>query len=838
MINLLGHILWRTTESCRTTTGPTRKKDFAMNESPIPLRFKSCLSALVLLSACSDDNRALVQPRDSGVDASPVDETSHVDARDAARDSEEPASQDAATPGDGASLETDAPDTGGGPATNTDAGASTEPLFCGEYVRVDSDQRGEIPPYERIRDEVALAARQWACLLDEGAKSALDAGRVDAGSLDAGDQSPAATVDEPDYLLELGCLSDFNRMASHTAAGPSVKVIVDRYAPKTAEGEYPVYFINSQRFGLHYDFAADPRYLNVGPSGSLPTVGTLAEFNATEYTSPERRFLLGALTHYSDTDSWVYELAPYDAAGGDLILTAWDLVEKHVWVGGEMKLHTTSDSIATVAQQLPDDVESVPTSELINQSFQALNLAESFGRLRFITATELEDATKYVDFQDIVVLDRVPNDISVTLGIITDDFQTPLAHINVLSQNRGTPNMALKGAFQNEKFRALENQWVRLAVYQDRYELEPVSVEVALTWWDAHKPATVAVPGVDKQTTELRDIEQLVDLRKDSIYAAVKKATVTFGGKAAHYGALAHVEGLPVQKAFAIPVHYYFDFMQRNGFDAQVGAMLADPDFQNSAEVRDARLEELRDAMKQAPMNPVFMAGLRAKLATEYPGQRMRFRSSTNAEDLDGFTGAGLYTSKSGDESGPNPDPKDSFDDAIRKVWASVWFFRAFEERRYRGIAHEDVGMALLVHRSFPDELANGVALTNNPFDKSGAFPAFYINVQRGEESVVLPPPGQTTDAYLHHWDGDGQRIQYLSHSNSPLVGKQETVLTTSQIAELGKALATIRSFFAPAYARGTDWWAMDVEFKFDPSPGQCPLLWIKQARPFGNTTD
>src|SRR5690606_12452291 len=109
--------------------------------------------------------------------------------------------------------------------------------------------------------------------------------------------------------------------------------------------------------------------------------------------------------------------------------------------------------------------------------------------------------------------------------------------------------------------------------------------------------------------------------------------------------------------------------------------------------------------------------------------------SSTNAEDLDGFTGAGLYDSKSGD---PN-DPQRPVLDAVRKVWASVWYFRAFEEREYRSIEHTAVGMGLLVHNSFPEEEANGVALTNNPFDKSGLDPAFYVNVQLGDESVVLP---------------------------------------------------------------------------------------------------
>jgi hypothetical protein len=376
---------------------------------------------------------------------------------------------------------------------------------------------------------------------------------------------------------------------------------------------------------------------------------------------------------------------------------------------------------------------------------------------------------------------------------------------------------------------------VRLEVRQEGYDLATVSEEEADAWWEEHRPAVVQVPQVDKQTSELVDIEDLVDLDADPVYDAVKKATVTFGGKAAHYAVLRHIEGLPVAKAFAVPVRYYFEFMQQHGFDQRVDQLLSDPEFMDSPEARDIRLEELRDAMHEAEVDPEFMATLRQKLATEYPGVRMRFRSSTNAEDLDGFTGAGLYTSKSGDES-PDRAPEDAertFDAAIRKVWASVWFFRAFEERRYRGIDHKDVGMGLLVHRSFPDEEANGVALTNNPFDKTGAYPAFYVNVQMGEESVVMPPEGQSTDSYLHHWDTEGQRVQYFSYSN--LVPSDRTVLTTRQTHDLGEALARVRTFFASAYANGSEWWAMDVEFKFEGEPGECPELFVKQARPFGS---
>ncbi|HTV24314.1 MAG TPA: PEP/pyruvate-binding domain-containing protein, partial [Polyangiaceae bacterium] len=471
------------------------------------------------------------------------------------------------------------------------------------------------------------------------------------------------------------------------------------------------------------------------------------------------------------------------------------------------------------------------TDELFDGiEYQALNVASSIGQLRFIAAEDLEEA--YVGFRDIVVLDRVPNDIAVTQGIITAEFQTPLSHINVLSRNRGTPNMALRDATDNAQLKSLEGQWVRLEVGATDYRITPVDVAEADVWWEANKPQGVQVPGLDDSVTELRDVGQIVPEATDAaaLHDVIAQGTRAFGGKAANFGALSHVPGLNVPRGFAVPIYYYLQFMQENGFVDRVSALLADPAFVNDAAVRDAQLAELRDAMLRAPVNASFEQLLMGRLQRDYAGTRMRFRSSTNAEDLDGFTGAGLYTSESGDA-----DDSASILDAVRRVWGSVWSFRAFEERSYRSIDHQRVGMALLVHRSFPSEEANGVALTNNPFDLQGLDPAFYVNVQVLEFSVVQPPPGTVTESFLHYYSVQNRPVSYLSASN--LVAPGERVLSPAQVDELGAALEAIQRFFAPAYAptSGNPWWAMDVEFKFDAEDGEVPQLFVKQARPFGN---
>jgi pyruvate, water dikinase len=668
--------------------------------------------------------------------------------------------------------------------------------------------------------------------LDGGAADSSGGPRDGAGDQDAGAAGDSAdsssdsgepvqecvhtAAEVPEFLPTVGCLNDFEVLA----ADESVKTVVDR------EDNDHLYFQNSQLYSIHHAFVSEHAS---GPQG-LPLVPSLAEFNRDQYTSPSRRFLLGAVTHYGE--QWVYELAPYDTASAEMITVAFDRIAASHYAGAQLRFHITSEAIAKTAEDLPSRIETVTTQELLGESeYQALNVAESVGRLTFVTAAELE--TSFVSFRDIVVLDYVPNDISVTLGIITSEFQTPLAHINVLSQNRGTPNMALTGAYDRPELRALEGKWVHLSVQQNNYTLTEVSKEAADAWWEDHRPAPITgVPGVDLEQQELVDLETFLDTEQ-SLYSAIKAATRAVGGKAGHYAALTQIPGIRVPEAFAVPVFYYFQFMEENGFDLQIEDMLEDPAFQDDPAERDAQLQALRDAMELAPVNPEFEALLLDKLNTDFAGQRMRFRSSTNAEDLDGFTGAGLYDSKSGD---PN-DPTRPVLDAVRQVWASVWYFRAFEERSFRGIDHLSVGMALLCHQSFPEEEANGVALTNNPFETTGSDPAFYVNVQLGDESVVLPPEGVTTEQLLYYFDTAAQPISYFSLSS--LVPAGDHVLSQAQVKELGAALDKIRTYFASAYEPplgANPWWAMDVEFKFDQATdSEDIVLWVKQARPFGN---
>ncbi|HMA96540.1 MAG TPA: PEP/pyruvate-binding domain-containing protein [Polyangiaceae bacterium] len=638
-------------------------------------------------------------------------------------------------------------------------------------------------------------------------------------------------LDQPDpgstkYLNDLGCRTDFDTLASvpmntSIPGASSAKIVLDQNYDDT------LYFQNSKQYEIHFEFAS----ANLSVANGKQDVGAIAAFNSEQYFLPDRRFLLGAVTYYSGPKYWALEMAPYDTASSVMVEKLFRAVKDHAYFGDALVFHPTSDTVASNTKNLPSDIHVKTTDQIFaGIDYQPLRLGEAYGRLHFIAKDQVE--TDFYGFRDIVVLEAIPNDIAVTAGIITQDFQTPLSHVNVLATNRGTPNMGLRNASTNDKLASLKEKWVKLTVGASTWDVTEVTQQEADAWWEKNKPTPVNLPAPDLSVTDLKDIEEVTDRAgSSSLLEAIKRATLTYGAKAANYSVLATIKGVPLRKAFAIPGYYYVQFMQDNKLFDRFEAMRSAEDFSDLA-IRSERLEELRDAIKAAPIGQEFQDKLKEKLEAEYPGLSMRFRSSTNAEDLDGFPCAGCYDSHTGDPANWN-----SVLDAIRKTWATVWTYRTYQEREYNGIDHSSVAMALLVHHNFPDEEANGVAVTQNIYVPSGMDPAFYINVQQGDAEVVAPDAGVLCDTFLYYFAQQNQPITWIQHSTIAQPAGTP-VLTSRQTYELGSALDKIHTAFSSAYGPGAGnngWYAMDVEFKFDDdesTDGAAHLI-VKQARPY-----
>jgi hypothetical protein len=425
----------------------------------------------------------------------------------------------------------------------------------------------------------------------------------------------------------------------------------------------------------------------------------------------------------------------------------------------------------------------------------------------------------------IIVTDAVPNDLPFVSGLITEAFQTPLAHVNVLSQNRGTPNMALRNARQDERVANLLDQLVRLEVSNAGFTLREASAEEVDEFVRMRTPAGPRVtPRLD---ASLRGIVDLATRGLADLPA--------IGAKAAQLAELGHVQSLspycggpfPVpQKSFAIPMAYYLDHFERSGARAALEAAMQEPKFRVDLRARDTALEQVRKKIRETPVDTALMVELETAILQRWGRERLRFRSSSNTEDLSGFNGAGLYESTPA-EIGDSERP---IDGALREVWASLWNTRAYDEREFGHIDQSGVAMGVLVHPSFKSERANVIAISRNVLDPTRA-DIHYLNAQEGEASVANPAPGVTTEQLIHHWRAvpNTPVIEYQAKSS---LTNGTDVLTLDDVLMISCRLAAVHDYFQakldPQYQNR--WFAMDVEIKL---VGPKREVVFKQARPY-----
>ena len=573
-----------------------------------------------------------------------------------------------------------------------------------------------------------------------------------------------------------------------------------------------LYFLNTKRFAFHWDFATRGLGLDISNR----------DFNAITYFRDDRSNLAGTIIandRYEPPDGgepglYALEFWPTDPVRARHVALAYDLVRAAMpFAAGRLAYHPAGDTQEALfaqdrAQLEQLDVRSISTRELFaDVSYVALNPGEGFGVLTAVDPTAARPPT----IRDIALFATLPNDLGHVAGVISATPQTPLSHINLKAKQNDTPNAYVRDAARHEQIAPLLGRIVRYEVGAEDFALTPATADEAAAWLEHIRPARPQTPPRDLSATQVADLD---DLGHDDVQRV--------GAKAANVAQLRRM--LPagvVPDGYAIPFALYDRFMREGGFYDDAGAIVEDTAMADPV-AREKALDKLRKKMKKADLPAAAAEQIAALHARFAHGTPIRCRSSTNNEDLEGFNGAGLYDSYT-----HRPDEGD-LTKTVKQVWASLWNLRAFDERDFHRIDHLAAAMGVLVHPNFDDELANGVAVTKNPYDP--VWPGFYVNVQVGESLVTNPDPDAVPDELLISAIGEhGEyETQYIRHST--LTPDGATVMTPAQIAGLTELLETIQARFKVIYGKQQDpGFAMDVEFKVDARGA----LAVKQARPW-----
>lgn len=485
--------------------------------------------------------------------------------------------------------------------------------------------------------------------------------------------------------------------------------------------------------------------------------------------------------------------------------------------------------------------------------YEAYTVAVGYGTIRRYTPAGLAAATAGAayGFQDILVLAEAPLDVErVISGAVTGGRQAQLSHLNVRSAARGTPNCYLRDAYA--RMAAWDGQLVRLECGEGELAVRAADLEEAMAWWDQLRPDPVELPVPDLDWPELAPLLDLPTATVMEREIGVRR----YGAKGRNLAALYQRIDMGLQlPGFLVPFHRYDAFVDSQYWEVDLGdgvevltfaaaieRMLADPVFRSDPAVRQKRLTALYAAMRDAACDPEFMVELKDEIIEVFGAEdvMVRFRSSSNAEDALGFSGAGLYESTNacvaddldGDVSGPSrcdaSEPEErGMCRAVKKVWASLWLVRAFEEREWYGMDHGLAAMGILVDLRHGDEKANMVVFTGDP--NIAGDERVLVNAQVGDLEVVSPEPGTWPErTRLTLVDGVVTEIERESGSSELPDGQH--VVSDEQLMALGAATAEIREVFpvdevAPEDAEIL----LDTEWKIRADD----TLLIKQVRPY-----
>lgn len=586
----------------------------------------------------------------------------------------------------------------------------------------------------------------------------------------------------------------FRTLSGVLAGHPYLKVVVDRHEDTwhlldTAAHPFHVNYIATRVLGMDVaDLDAD-----------------LDAFNASVYMDPERRFLLGVLSLHSGEDAegrerpfLVLETTEADTMHGALLAHFHAFVRERV--DGRLPLllkpanHGQEEELAAISEQR---VPRILSHELFgNRTRTPLNTGEATGRLRhFRTTAEYQAAAGGLGWSDIVAMPCLPDDVQRVAGFINTAPITPLSHTNVLATGWGIPNAVVRDLEHLIDRDGLDGAWVRYRVHEDEITLERLAEapELRAPAWhqqrirletpllgDAPVLSLHRLRSADRdrygtKAANLGELHHVLDSRTADLTAFYGRPRPPRDNLCGHLAtrlglrspsaaelraaATSFVAGMvEAPEGVALPFSLQHRFLTSSpALQQGIGKLKMALEL-DATDVLDSLCLQLQHLVRHAPMPESVAREITRSFPTPLAeGGRLVVRSSSNAEDLPGFSAAGVY------DSVTTVRGTGELLDAVRQVWASLLSPRSVRLRHQVGISLDDTYMGVIIQVYVPAALG-GVLVTCNPTRRED-FRNVYLNCSPGSpeqvvEGAVLP------QQYLYNTvEGGGRTIDLGSWS-------------------------------------------------------------------------
>ena len=562
--------------------------------------------------------------------------------------------------------------------------------------------------------------------------------------------------------------------------GTSIKFLIDNRDPSAPV----VHFMNANYAGTDVPADASKYHFYFAQAVLSSFSETVTSFNNTTYYGQDKRFVAGTIQRYrfdaAADPLYAIQLYPQDDAAEQTLLDLSLSVREVFSIPGSRLAFVATgpqQTTATVAEDLfAADIESLTIDQILGSlTYIPMQVGEAWGYLRMYP----EDMNE-LSAQDIPVFDILPLDLTVVAGTMTVAIQDASSHINLKSKERGTPNMVLRNAGPDHE---------RLRDFID----EPVHIVVRADGWDifASTPDEVAenTQGRGGPWTELGVRDDVSPSSFDDLCpsdpAACLELSGAYGGKASHLGFMAQPEVLGRQgdwgslsarygydlspPGVAVPAHLYQAFVAHNPTLAAEIDTLVELEKEGNLTTRERveRVARVQEMFYQGEFPPGLLPSVHEAIASALPfAESLKIRSSANAEDVPGFSGAGLYESYRGDldeedsptggcwieldgDGRPRIQPR-SLGCAIRGVYASLWNKRAIEERSFVRIDHATaaMGLAIVERYSRRGEIAANSVVITRVLNTSGVY-GYTFSTQLDNNVVTNPGAGTASEAIV-----------------------------------------------------------------------------------------